>query len=100
MAYGRKFLWLVLALPVLAGCSQSFSAGQAGTSADGQPYFIIYDGPTRTCQPPLFDGAAWAGGYDKAVPVSVGMHRFECNGTVITLNMPKGMIYRVDYRQR
>lgn len=88
----------VLAGAVLAGCSQSFVAGPAGTSGDGQTYFVINDGPDRTCQQPMFDGAAWTGGYGKAVPVMAGAHRFKCAGTVITLNMPKGMIYKVDYR--
>lgn len=95
----RRQILSVLALSVLAGCTQTFEAGPAGTSADGQSYFVVYDGPSKACKSPMFDGAPWTGGFGHPVPVTVGPHRFECNGTVVTLNMPKGMIYKVDYRQ-
>ncbi|WP_157971412.1 hypothetical protein [Dyella sp. C9] len=95
--YGRKLL-LAFTLLSLAGCSQTFSAGPAGTSVDGKTYFVVYDGPGKKCQAPTFDGEGWKGGYNTPLQVSVGPHRYECGGTVITLNMPKGMIYKVDYR--
>jgi hypothetical protein len=96
--YGRELLFAFFLVGVV-GCSQTFSAGPAGTSADGQTYFVVYDGPGRQCKTPTFDGEGWKGKYDFPLRVSIGPHRYECNGTVITLNMPQGMIYKVDYRQ-
>lgn len=98
MLLKSKFILPLASITLLSGCSLATFA-PAGSAPDDRPYFEVFDGPGRACDVVKFDGVAWSHPNGVAIAISEGKHQFQCGGDVITFAIPKGMIYKFDFRK-
>ena len=87
----------IAAMTLLTACS-SQTLGPVGPAPDARPYFVVFDGPGRTCDAVKFDGAPWNHPSGEPVAVSERRHHIECGGYIADLAIPSGLIYKFDFR--
>jgi hypothetical protein len=86
----------LLALTLVAGCSDHVLRGKELASSDGKSYLVIeeLDGPA--CETPIVDGRPWPYPVHVAGPISAGEHKIECIAP-IKFVVREGTVFHFDY---
>ena len=79
-----------------ASCQDRDLRGSSYPSSDGKTFLVIADNTGGECGPLTVDGNLWSYPINQPGPILPGDHVLAC-GTSLTITVPLGTVYTLDY---